>query len=438
MSEDRVNNKIEVRSEEVQEILGQIPNRLIRWGITVIFITVLVLFISSWFFKYPDIITSSIIVTTENPPVSIIGRTNGKIEELFINDSQKVEEGELLAVVENTAYYKDVLELKEALLKYDNATLFLSDSIFTFKENYVLGEIQPVYSSLVRLYLDYKNFLELNYHNKKAEAIKAQMEKVKLFYHRQYNQSIILEKEVKIGKLQYNRDSALHQSKVISDSDFEKTESAFLQKIYSFEGAKIVLSNSQVQLSQLEQTILDLQLQYLESKNKSESIFKESFDNLSSHIDLWEQKYLLKSPIGGNITFTKYWSKNQNIKAGDIVFTIVTDKPSQIIGKVNLPIQGAGKVKLGQNVNIKFDSYPYMEYGMVKGLVKSISLVPTDNNYSLEVVLTNGLISTYGKDLQFNQEMLGVAEIITDDLRLLERIINPIKSTFKDKINFEN
>jgi HlyD family secretion protein len=87
----------------------------------------------------------------------------------------------------------------------------------------------------------------------------------------------------------------------------------------------------------------------------------------------------------------------------------------------------SGKVKTGQTVNIKFSSYPFLEYGMVKGIVKSKSLVPSGVFYVLEIDLPDGLTTLYGKNLEFTQNMQGTAEIITDDLRLLQKIINPFR-----------
>jgi len=296
-----------------------------------------------------------------------------------------------------------------------------------------LGEIQSFYSSFIRRYDDYSNFLKLNYHSKKIEAVNGQMEKVKLYYNHLSEQKNILERDLQIGQLQYSRDSSLREKGVIADAAYEKAESVFLQKKYLLGSAKTALANTEIQLSQLEQSILDLQLQFTEQKSKLELDFKEALDNLNSQISSWEHNYLLKSPISGNITFTTYWSSNQNVKAGDVVFTVVPNIATQIIGKLILPVKGSGKVREGQNINIKFNNYPYMEYGIVKGIIKSISLVPSDNNYFVEVILPEGLTSTYNKELKFNQEMQGAAEIITDDLRLLERIIQPLKSMFKNK-----
>jgi HlyD family secretion protein len=157
----------------------------------------------------------------------------------------------------------------------------------------------------------------------------------------------------------------------------------------------------------------------------------QSYENLIGRIAQWEQSYLLKAPISGIVTFTKFWSINQNVKAGDKVVTVVPEEEGKIIGKVTLPIRGSGKVKVGQRVNIKFANFPHMDYGIVTGIIKSKSLVSSDNFYSLEVDLPNKLRTSYGKDLDFSQEMQGTAEIITEDIRLLERIFKPIKSILK-------
>ncbi len=49
-------NKIEIRSEEIQDILGQVPRWIVRWGTVVVLITVLILIAFSWIFEYPEII----------------------------------------------------------------------------------------------------------------------------------------------------------------------------------------------------------------------------------------------------------------------------------------------------------------------------------------------------------------------------------------------
>ncbi len=99
---------------------------------------------------------------------------------------------------------------------------------------------------------------------------------------------------------------------------------------------------------------------------------------------------------------------------------------------------GVGKVKLAQSVNIKFDNFPHMEFGLVRAKINNISLVPIATQdgvfYTAEVELSDSLVSNYGLKLEFSQEMSGIAEIITDDVRLLERFVNPLRSLWKKNV----
>jgi len=186
-----------------------------------------------------------------------------------------------------------------------------------------------------------------------------------------------------------------------------------------------------MKISDLRQSILEASIQGREQKISLQSALKQSYDTLNSQIAQWEYTYLLKSPIAGQITFNKYWSINQNVKAGESVLTVIPQDSGAIIGKLKLPMQGSGKVKVGQKVNIKFSNYPHMEYGMVRGIIKSKSMVPADNAYLVEVSLPKGLLTNYGKQLIFSQQMQGNAEIITENIRILERIFQPLKALLK-------
>ena len=427
-------NKIEIRSEEINEILGKTPNKIIRWGITVILIIILVLLTGSWFFKYPDLIKTTIEVTTVNPPAEIISHSNGKIEHLFIKDKDFVEKGQYLAIIENPANYEQVLVLKkqlETLKLFDNKT----DSIllFDFSEHLSLGELQSFYSVFQKRYYEYLNFFKLDYYSKKINALRDQVIKYELYYNYAYTQRNTLEKDLKLTKKDYQRYISLYDSNAIAEVELEKSQSAFLQKKYSFEGARTNLANTRISISQLEQNILELQLQYEQQKQQLFIFLNEAYENLVSQIDIWEQKYVIKASFSGTSTFTKYWSINQNVSIGEKVMTVIPIDAGKIIGKLQLPLQGSGKVKSGQKVNIKFLNYPYMEYGMVQGEIKKISLVPSENFYSVEVIFPEGLKTNYEKTIQFNQNMQGVAEIITENVRLFERIMKPIRSLIKNR-----
>jgi len=421
--------QIEIRSEEVQEIMGYIPRWIIRWGITLIFIILFLILVGSYFFSYPDVIISNITVTTEHPPAPLVARISGKIDKLLVKDNQKVVKDQCIVIFEDASDYNHVFQLKDQLHRLRRYfTHFDTLPVADFNKDYVLGELQNTYAQFLKSYDDYRHFIQLDYHRKKIEAVNEQISQQMLLYSQSERQVHIMEDESKISKQKLDQSTKLYKDGIISKSDYDSARSSFLQQQYSMESAKSALANSGLRISQLKQSILDLQLQYRDEKKTLELTLSQIYENLTGTIAQWEQTYLLKSPIDGIVTFTNYWSEHQNVTAGERVVTIIPEEGGKIIGKVVLPIAGSGKVKVGQHVNIKFQNYPYVEYGMVRGVVTSKSLIASDNYYSLEVDLPNGLMSSYNIELEFNQEMQGTAEIITEDLRLLERILKPIKN----------
>jgi hypothetical protein len=81
-----------------------------------------------------------------------------------------------------------------------------------------------------------------------------------------------------------------------------------------------------------------------------------------------------------------------------------------------------GKASVGQKVIIKLDDYPYQEFGMLEGKVQSLDPSLNVKFYRVMVSLPAGLKSTYKQNFTFKTEMIGSAEIVTADLRLIERV----------------
>ena len=426
--------RIELRSTEVQEILSRPPKWIVRWGITIIFFIILLIFIGSWFFKYPDVISADIVLTTENPPSPVVAKVSGKIENLFVIDNDVVNKNQILGIIENPADYYAVSDLREWLSKF-NSKLTGNEIVDVSKKFINLGEIQAYYTSFSKAMEEYNNELSLNYYGQKIELYHKERSKYNIYIQNLKAQNRILNEEYQLTKNQFNRDSLLHNQSLMSDSDFEQSKASLLSKQLNLEQSNVSITNVEIQIENLIQNITELKLQKEKRFSNLEVDISQSYENLNASIDSWEHNYMLKSPTEGKVTFNKFWNENQNVKSGETVMTIVPEVEGKIIGKVQLSFQGAGKVKPGQNVNIKFANYPYMEFGMVKGNVKSVSLAPDNNYYTAEIDLPNGLKTFYDVDLEFKQEMQGVAEIITEDIRLIERIIRPLRYIMNKNTN---
>ena len=431
-----VNNHPELRSDEVQEILTHVPHGIIRWGIGVIFLVVLLLLAISRIITYPDVISAQITVITEHPPIHVVARSNGKLV-LYADNKTVVKTGADLAVIENPADVDAVFMLREKLDTLKAVFLkpeFPGELSLKFNEAANLGELQNDYSNFLQSYLDYRFFIEHNFHTKKIQSIEEQIAYYEDLNRELMDQKAILSREVDIARLSYDNNQVLYSRELISNIDLANSESAYLQKQYSLENAEASMINHNIQLSEYRKTIMDLQQQFYEKKRNLVLAIQESYKHLQSQLANWEHLYVLKAPIDGTVSFFKYWSDNQFVNAGDEVMTIIPNS-GDITGKVYLPAMGSGKVEIGQKVQIKFDNYPFTEFGAVEGEVASISGIAHNNEYLINVNLVNGLTTNYGKTLKFKQAMQGTADIITDELSIFERIFSQLRYILSSNVS---
>jgi len=131
--------------------------------------------------------------------------------------------------------------------------------------------------------------------------------------------------------------------------------------------------------------------------------------------------FLLLMVLGAGSWFFKY----PDVVSAEVVVTAAINNPDSLTGFMQLKMKDATKVKIGQQVNLKFMSYPYLEFGTVKGVVSKIALVPNGDCYPAEARLPGKLVSTFGKKMDFERELKGTAEIITEEKNLLSRILRP-------------
>jgi len=174
-----------------------------------------------------------------------------------------------------------------------------------------------------------------------------------------------------------------------------------------------------------------LDIQFQREKNNLLSELKTAYNELLTAIEIWEQMYLLVSPIEGTVTFNTFWTNHQFVNTGDKVLAVVPQQMGKLFGKAHAPAEFSGKIRTGQRVNIKLSGYPYMEYGTLRGTVSTISLVPEGNYFTIDIALPAGLTTNTGKTLNFTGELSGLAEIITDDRSLFERILSPLEYLLK-------
>jgi len=424
------NTTFDLRSEEVQDILTRVPHWMIRWGTVLIFAIIVMLFFVSWFLKYPDVVSTEIVITTTIPPEKVVAKTTGRIEAILVKDKATVIENTILAIIENNSNYKDVFILKNCVENFDLNGV--KKFPFQLLEKAQLGDVESAYAIFQKEYLAEELNTQLRPFQIENIAQHSENTQIKERLKLLEQQKTINENELQLQKNDVNRFEVLYTKGVVSTQDFENKKLGYLQADKNYKS--LLSSISQLKSSLIDNTKSSQSSQINGTKetiNLDRSV-TQSFYQLKKTIKDWELAYTLKTSISGVVTFLQVWTKNQTISSGDNVFSIIPTIKEGYVGKVKAPVLNSGKIKIGQKVNIRLFNFPDREFGVLTGKVSNISLVPDkDGNLLIDVSLPKGLESSYKKQIPFQQEMKGTANIVTEDLRLLERILYQFRDIFK-------
>lgn len=426
-------NQLSERSVQVQEVLDKVPAWTIRWGTVVIAGGILSILSLTWFISFPDVVKSSLTIITSSPPIYSIAKTAGEIEALKVEDGDVVNKNQVLAVIKNSANFTHVLQLRNVIEKYDakDVDVFLSE--IAFQDNYQLGDLQNKYNVFLKNLEGYRQYIALNPIYHQIKLFHSELEQLNQFHLTQKTQLVLAEREMKLEESDFNRQKELFEDKIISAKEFEESQKKVLQYSRALVEKESLVSETEVKITQAANTIEKLKFQHEEMSRSHKLQVIESVRELKSSIQAWEQAFLIKSSISGKIALFDFWEENQYVFPGDTVLTILPQEQINIVGYGKMPIQKSGLVKEGQRVKIYLESYPSHTFGIVLGEVESISLIPKGDFYRVKIKLTNGLNTNYNKKIHFQQELKGKAEIVTDNVRLFERLLYPVIDVFRNR-----
>jgi multidrug efflux pump subunit AcrA (membrane-fusion protein) len=424
---EELNDGLKIYSEEVRDVLSDPPIAILRWGNTLLLGFVIILLLLSWIIKYPDIVSTAIVITTNIPPEKVVAKATGKIEVILVQDKAIVKENTPLAIIQNTANFKDVFLLKSIIASSSDGKSFDFEKL----KNAQLGDIESEFALFHSAYI--ANELNTNLKPFRVEINAQNYESVQI-----RERSSILQQQKKLNEIELqlqkndvNRYETLFNKGIVSAQDFENKKLGYLQAEKSYKN--LLSSISQLKSSLIENNRISKGTKI--NGTKEEVVLDgnkiQSFYQLKKVIKDWELAYVLKSSVTGTVSFLQIWTANQTIVSGDNVFSIIPTMGKGYIGKLKAPALNSGKIKKGQDVNIRLANFPDSQFGMLNGNIENISLTPDkDGNLLIDVALSKKLETSYHKIIPFQQEMAGSAEIVTEDLRLIERLLYQFRDVF--------
>jgi multidrug resistance efflux pump len=448
-------DEIETNSEQIREILEKPPANILKWGITIIFLIVFAMFIAAWVIKYPDVITGQATITTTTPPAKLVSKTNGYLEQLFFKNNSNIKKGQIIAEITNPTN-KESIQFLDSIVTFCHSAwnpIFISEGVEEYSNDKAKNNIKEILTQIsVKNILignelpDFNNFVdnltELNalladqFYQNNIKNLNQQITYNNQLAEITNSQLSLLNQEIKNATEKFKADSTLYQKGYTAKHEFFKNQSELMAKKQEWANLKKTYVNYKISVTNYQKQKNETTQQFQDKKRILITNISANINTIKNYIKNWQQNYTFTSPIDGKLSYLTNLTENQFITTQNPLFAIISNNQNYI-GQITIPTQGFGKVSKGQKVRIKLNNYPYQEFGQLIGEITDISLIPASinenqNSYFIIISLPQKLTTTYDKVIVFTPEMTGTAEIITEDLRLLERVFYQIRKIFNE------
>ena len=415
---------------DLQQILGDPPQWLLKWGIGALFIFFGLMTVLGTWIKYPDKVYAEGVLTTDKPPVRIKSPQQEQIVSILVKNQDQVQEGQLLAVFKNTGYYPDIETLDKLLQEVIGSGDY---QLIQQQDNSMqLGPIEQSFQKLKR------DVSTLNFRQDRSDAIQkirllnSQMKHLEALNVSIDSQSVTLEQELALRASNLKRYQGLAEEKIQSEETLEEVESLYLQTKRSLDQLKSDQLRNQVTIDQLKLQVVDIRESDLQLTSDQTNSIDQQIITLRREIEAWQAQNLVTAPVSGEVVFTLLDYSKQFVETGQelmVINPVATENTIQV--KAGLSPANFGKVALGQSVIIQLDGFPYQEFGALAGRLAAINAVPEEQNgvlyYQAYIELTNGLITNTYQSIPFKQEMTASLEIITENQSFFGRILKRLR-----------
>ena len=426
-------HKIQLRSEEIQEILGTPPSWITQWGTLIVLLTLFLLLGLSFLIKSPDKVQGEFILKAENAPIKIKATFDGQVSDLLVRENQKVKQGTPLFVIQSNTRYSDVLKLEKILkpLAKMDAEMLLTTPL---PQDLQLGSLSNQYTELLASYNKlrtekskmFENFKINSIQNKKrqySQKIKEYEKQIQIYNDKRQNAQKILE----TLKENYGTDKSI-TLKMLKDAKADISN--YLSKIIALKEKQDAIKNSIKNLSNQSTEIR------VEKNDKDKVTLDEvryNANKLLSDIQVWKGNFLVKSPIEGKVLFYPNLKvKQEYFQTNDNILAIKPNNSKQ--KKVNTPTIGQvlvdkadyDKIEIDQPIFISLSSHPSMKYGKIRGKVSGKTELLDGDKYIIETKIPKPLVTTTGVTINIQNEVEGKAEIITEEKSFFYRFFHEI------------
>jgi multidrug resistance efflux pump len=419
-------NNIEVRNEEIQEILGTPPGWILRFGTLIFLIIIVLLFWLSYWIQYPDVVESEIIVSFNDPPTKLISPKSGFLNELHSKHNQRVRKGQLLISYNSEANYLDVLSLYEKLIQV-KPTIPSSILSLSLTDNFSIGELQKYLFQFLDKQKQYnlrtKGIVEVTNKTDKQKQIISLENGIQ--YSLNLKDNLVI--QIDNTQIQIKNEEAMVKMDKLSQSELNKTKDKLTVLITNLNATEAEIKDKQFKISNLKSDLVNLKVGNEQGREVALLEMNAAFLQLKSNVSTWISLHLIISPSEGTVQVTnKFLKSGQYVNKDEPLLMVIPPQSTKMKGIMNIPFTESGNIKKNQTVLVRLNSYPSSKYGIIKGKVATSSSIALEDNEKLvspvTVYFSKGLVTTTGYKVSTKKELSGTARIITQNKRFIQRL----------------
>jgi len=423
-------------SEEISDLIGNAPSWLLRSGISMIALVFFTVLGIGYFIKYPDKIQGTGTLTSLSPPIELVSRSDGYIDTILVKDNQAVKKDQVILYVNNTTNPEQIEQLTEWINEYEkieNPRKYLYTKV---PENLQLGVLQNEYASLCLKYKEFQQTLKDGIVFQQIDNISGEVSKLKRLNDSQKREKKIFAQELNLSRNDYRRQESLYKDGVISQIELESFRATLLQKERQYESMENGIIQNNIRIEQLELEKLKLRGNRTNVVQNYQFAVSEINTRIKTRIESWSETYSIISPIDGRVNYNSSIKSNKPISIGQMLGNVIPENSSEKYLSCAVPTASIGKLEKGQKAIVKFDAYPYKEFGVVISTVKSVSRLPeiTPDNmqyYEVKIPLKDTIVTDFGELIPYQPQMTTFVEVITEDKSIIERIFSQFLSLIK-------
>ncbi|MGA7936596.1 MAG: HlyD family type I secretion periplasmic adaptor subunit [Kovacikia sp.] len=217
-----------------------------------------------------------------------------------------------------------------------------------------------------------------------------------------------------------------HQRLRKNQADLQQSQSELEKQLSTYQKTRregeLSLIESEKQLQELQAQIVELQSNITQTRNALKSL------------QFQLQQRTLQAPIAGTVFQLPIKSAGAVVQPGTLVAQIAPrDVP--LVLRAQMSSQQSGFLRIGLPVKVKFDAYPFQDYGIVEGRLSWISpdskVQETGQGqtevFELEITVDRPYIQTPTRQIPLTPGQTAAAEVITRQRRVIDFILDPFK-----------